>query len=163
MSDEVRTTSSTGGQKGVKPARFDLIPADSLWELAEHYGKGAAKYPADGGPDNWRRGYEWSKSFGAMMRHAVLALGGEDVDAETGSKHLTAVAWHALTLVHWMNSPAMQHFDDRQVRLEQVATDLPVPVSQAHRELMAHFGIELTQTPVPAGAAQTPPRDGLKV
>lgn len=34
----------TGGQKGSKPAMFALIPSESLWELAELYGYGAAKY-----------------------------------------------------------------------------------------------------------------------
>lgn len=38
------TTSATGGQKGSKPARFDLIPTEPLWMLAELYGKGAEKY-----------------------------------------------------------------------------------------------------------------------
>ena len=41
---EVRVTDpETGGQKGQKPARFDLIPP-AIWEVAELYGKGAAKY-----------------------------------------------------------------------------------------------------------------------
>lgn len=43
-SGEVRVTSETGASKGSKLARFDLIPQDALWELAEHYGKGAEKY-----------------------------------------------------------------------------------------------------------------------
>lgn len=34
----------TGGAKGQKLARFDLIPPDALWALAEHFGKGATKY-----------------------------------------------------------------------------------------------------------------------
>lgn len=42
---EVRITDpDSGGQKGSKPARFDLIPHDSLWQVAELYGKGAEKY-----------------------------------------------------------------------------------------------------------------------
>ena len=116
---EVRTVSATGGAKGVKPARFELLPTDSLWELAEHYGKGAEKYvSADTGLDNWRLGYEWSKSFGAALRHLVAALGGEDVDPDSGSKHVIAVAWHMLAIAHWMNEPGYRQFDDRQARLE---------------------------------------------
>ena len=34
----------TGGEKGAKLARFDLIPPEATWALAEHYGKGCAKY-----------------------------------------------------------------------------------------------------------------------
>lgn len=42
---EIRTTDPiTGGQKGSKLARFSLVPADFLWSLAEHYGRGALKY-----------------------------------------------------------------------------------------------------------------------
>jgi len=89
------TDPNTGGEKGRKLARWELLPGDALHELAEHYGKGCEKY-AD---RNWERGYNWSLSFGAMMRHAWAMWGGEDVDEETGSLHMTAVAWHALALL----------------------------------------------------------------
>lgn len=92
---EVRVTDpNTGGQKGVKLARFDLIPPDPLWRLAEHYGKGAAKYS----DDNYRKGYSWRLSIGALQRHLHAFLLGEPIDAETGSHHLTAVIWHAIAL-----------------------------------------------------------------
>jgi hypothetical protein len=106
-SGEVRTTSSTGGEKGVKPARFDLIPAGPMWEVAEHYGRGAEKYE----DRNWERGYEWSKSFGAMMRHAWAFWRGEDCDPETGSHHMAAVVFHALALIEFGRT--QRAFDDR--------------------------------------------------
>ena len=56
----------TGGEKGSKEARFDLIPGDTLEDIARHYGRGSLKY-ADW---NWLKGYKWSLSFAAMMRHA---------------------------------------------------------------------------------------------
>lgn len=86
---------TTGGVKGRKLARFDLLPADALNATAEHFGRGAAKYE----DRNWERGYLWSLSFGAMQRHAWAYWGGEDVDEETGSLHLAAVAFHALALL----------------------------------------------------------------
>jgi hypothetical protein len=106
-SSEVRTTSSTGGQKGVKPVDYSLIPWGAMAKVAEHYHKGAQKYSAH----NWRKGYEWSKSFAAMMRHATNFWNGQDIDPETGSPELAAVAFHALTLLEFMD----QHpdFDDR--------------------------------------------------
>lgn len=73
---EVRTTSSTGGQKGVKLARFELIPAGPLKELAEHYGRGARKYANH----QWRQGYEWGKSIGALYRHLNDFVAGKDYD-----------------------------------------------------------------------------------
>lgn len=104
---EVRTTSRTGGQKGVKDARFDLIPVGALTQLAEHYGVGAKKY-AD---NQWRKGYEWSKSYAALQRHANQFWGGEDFDDETGSHHMAAVAWHALALLTFFDE--FPQFDDR--------------------------------------------------
>jgi hypothetical protein len=125
---EVRTTSSTGGQKGVKLARFDLVPAGPERELAEHYGRGARKYANH----QWRNGYEWSKSIGALFRHANDFKAGKDydvcsnepdncsfVDADgneyvpeepntcynhTGSHHMAAVAWHAFLLLEFKDT-----------------------------------------------------------
>ena len=104
---EIRVTSPTGGQKGSKLARFDLLPVEELWQVAEHYGRGAAKYS----DDNWRKGYSWRLSFAAMQRHAMQFWGGEDVDKETGSHHLCGVIFHALTLM-WFGKHRTQ-FDDR--------------------------------------------------
>lgn len=101
---EVRVTSSTGASKGSKPARYDLIPVGPLAELAEHYGKGAQKYAQVNGRDNWRNGYDWSLSYAALQRHANAFWSGEDIDPETGSKHMVAVAWHAFALVEFMES-----------------------------------------------------------
>lgn len=108
LAAEVRSVSATGGEKGTKLARYDLLPAKPLHELAEHYGRGALKYD----DDNWRRGYEWSKSFAALQRHAWAFWDGEDIDAETGSKHLIAVAWHALALAEFMD--AHPDYDNRR-------------------------------------------------
>ena len=106
-SKETRVTSSTGAQKGQKLARFDLIPSEALTKVAEHYGIGAEKYAAH----NWRKGYDWSLAFAAMQRHAWAFWSGEDLDPETGSPHLAAVAFHALTLLTFMDEQRV--FDDR--------------------------------------------------
>lgn len=95
LAGETRYTDpATGGQKGEKLARFDLLPPDILWELAEHYGKGARKY-AD---RNMEKGYPWSKSYTACQRHLNAFWNGEDIDAETGSLHLISAAWHCFTM-----------------------------------------------------------------
>jgi hypothetical protein len=132
---EVRTTSATGGQKGTKLARFDLIPQGPLWELAEHFGMGALKYANH----QWRQGYEWSKSIAAKARHDSEFAAGRDYDVcsndpdgcsyltadgeeyhpvrpdtcynHTGSHHMAASAWHAFVLLEFKDRfPA---FDDR--------------------------------------------------
>lgn len=84
----------TGAEKGMKLARFSLIPPGFVWALAEHYGKGAKKY-AD---RNWEKGYKWSLSLDASQRHLNQWLMGEDNDEETGSSHLIAAAWHLCAL-----------------------------------------------------------------
>jgi hypothetical protein len=85
---------NTGGEKGQKDARFDLIPQEAIWMLAEAYGRGAEKY-AD---RNWERGYNWSLSFGALQRHLWQFWNGEDIDEETGTPHIVSVLWHASAL-----------------------------------------------------------------
>lgn len=132
---EVRTTSSTGGQKGTKLARFDLIPIGPLTELARHYGRGALKYANH----QWRNGYEWSKSYSALQRHLTAFWNGQDLDTcpsnlegcafvtsegepfegvpgvscynHTGGHHLDAVMWHAFTLREFYNT--YPEHDDR--------------------------------------------------
>ena len=93
--EEIRITDpNTGGEKGSKLARFSLIPTEFLWELACHYGRGARKY-AD---RNWEKGYNWSLSVDALERHLAQWKLRETHDAETGTHHLVAVAWHACAL-----------------------------------------------------------------
>lgn len=98
IAKEVRVQSETGGSKGKKLARFDLVPPRALWELAETYGRGAEKYGDD---YNWMKGYEWSLSFAAMMRHATAFWAGQSRDPIEGGHHLAAVAWHAFTMMEW--------------------------------------------------------------
>jgi hypothetical protein len=86
---------NTGGEKGSKLARFDLIPTRALWLLAEVYGRGARKY-AD---RNWEKGYAWGLSIAALERHFNAWKAGETIDEETGCHHLAQVAWHAFTLL----------------------------------------------------------------
>ncbi|ASZ74361.1 hypothetical protein SEA_KINGBOB_47 [Arthrobacter phage KingBob] len=104
---EVRSVSSTGAEKGVKEARFDLIPVGPLEQLAIHFGRGAQKYE----PHNWRKGYELSKGYAALQRHANAWWAGENLDPEIGTSHLAAVAFHALALLELLEThPEM---DDR--------------------------------------------------
>jgi len=108
---EVHITSATGGQKGAKPARFELIPTGPLWDVAELYGYGASKYKE---ARNWERGYDWSLSYAALQRHANLFWSRENDDPETGLPHLAAVVFHALALMEYRTTHP--EFDNRPVR-----------------------------------------------
>lgn len=101
---EVRVTDpTTGGSKGSKPEQMSHVPTDFLLALGRVYGFGEGKYPdsAPGRP-NWSRGYAWSLSYDALMRHLISWWGGEDTDPESGESHLLHVAWHAATLFTFM-------------------------------------------------------------
>ena len=107
--EETIVTSESGGQKGQKTARFDLLPVDSLWSLAEHFGRGAEKYE----DRNWEQGYDWSLSYAALLRHIFAWWGGEDYDLETSSHHLDGVMFHALALRHFINNERYERYDTR--------------------------------------------------
>lgn len=94
-STEVRVVDPvTGGEKGQKLERFDLIPVEFETELARHYGRGARKYE----DRNWEKGYRWSLSIAALRRHLAAWLDGETNDPETGTNHLICCAWHCIAL-----------------------------------------------------------------
>jgi len=90
-----------------RPDVLDLLP-DHGWfgvprsadDLAVHFHRGAQKYPdKEPGVANWSLGLFWCDSLNALFRHLRLWVAGEDVDEETGSSHLAAVAFH-LVVVH---------------------------------------------------------------
>lgn len=86
----------TGGEKGQKAQRFDLLPGDALWEVATVFGEGAKKYAAR----NWELGYRWSLSFAACQRHLwQFWQQREDKDSETRCYHLASAAFHVLALL----------------------------------------------------------------
>jgi hypothetical protein len=95
------TDPTTGGEKGQKIARFDLIPVEPLWEVAVLFGVGAQKYSER----NWERGYKWSLSYAALERHLNLFWKGEDYDPPppggTGRHHLASVIFHAMALMEY--------------------------------------------------------------
>lgn len=98
--DEVRITDPiTGGQKGAKLARLDLIPVLAQVEEAKVHGMGAVKYS----PYNWRKGYEWGLSYGAMQRHLVAFWNGEDRDTESNLYHLAHARWHTGVLLEFLH------------------------------------------------------------
>lgn len=104
--DEVKVVDpKTGGIKASKLAKFSLIPAEFLWALAEHYGKGALKYACR----NWEKGYNWDLTIDALERHINLFRMGErydnhkpdcppDCPDHTGSHHIVCAAWHCVAL-----------------------------------------------------------------
>jgi len=127
---EIRTTSSTGGEKGVKAERHDLIPRKGVAAIARVFAFGANKY-AD---HNWRRGYEWGKSIAALDRHFSDFADGKTYDLcedgcefydenggltcrnHSGLHHLAHAGFHILVLLTWHEEQGEGNdnlFDDR--------------------------------------------------
>lgn len=83
--------------------RMDLLPWDALVEVANHYTKGAKKYPAR----NWEQGLKWNEGCAASLaRHLAKWSSGEDYELEnlkSGEQiqvwHDEAMAWNALALI----------------------------------------------------------------
>lgn len=67
--------------------RYELFPGDALYGISTILTFGAKKYEDRG----WEKGMEWSRVFGALMRHMWAWWGGEKLDPETEKSHL----WHA--------------------------------------------------------------------
>ena len=94
---EIRITSPTGGEKGQKPERHELIPGHALDAVARVYAFGANKYK----DNNWRYNYPWSLSLGALLRHVNATKKGEWLDSESGEPHLAHAVFHCLAMLEW--------------------------------------------------------------
>lgn len=70
----------------------DLLPYDTIAELAKLYAAGARKYA----PRNWEKGIAFDKNINAALRHIAKRAFGETVDPETNVNHLVAAAWNLI-------------------------------------------------------------------
>ena len=112
MTDEIRTRSATGGEKGVKAERYDLLPKEGLDAMARVYAFGATKYS----DHNWRFGYEWYKSIASALRHMMAFQDGETNDPESGLPHPAHAMFHMAALLTWLEEQgegAQNPMDDR--------------------------------------------------
>lgn len=87
--------------------RLDLLPVIPLIGVGRVLTYGARKYSAR----NWEKGLDWSRCYGAALRHLLAWWGGETSDPETGYNHLD----HALCELMFLREFAETHpeLDDR--------------------------------------------------
>lgn len=124
---EVRVVDpETGGEKGQKPSQIGALDPVSLLVLGEVAGFGADKYAAF----NYLKGYSWRLSFDALQRHMMAFWAGQDYDEESGLPHVAHAAWHALTLVSFMERGLGT--DDRPPSI--YSQDLPMELAAADDE-----------------------------
>jgi len=137
---EIRTTSATGGQKGVKPERHDLVPRRAMAAIARVFGFGASKYE----DHNWRKGYEWGKSLASLQRHIDEFVDGNTYDEESGLPHLAHAGFHILALLTWLEEQgegADNPMDDRwRSAMERTRREKEAELAES-REEMIDFGI----------------------
>lgn len=77
---------SRGKTKG-----WDLLPWDTLAEEAEVYAFGAQKYEAH----SWRKAENALEEYtNAMFRHLQAYFRGEELDPESGLRHLAHARWN---------------------------------------------------------------------
>jgi hypothetical protein len=104
---------------------MDLVPYESVAQIAEVLGFGAQKYDAH----NWRKGIAMSRLIAAAERHIGQFKDGEDRDPESGLSHL-AHAGCCVLFALWMytNRPDL---DDRWkpevanvLRVQEQASDV---------------------------------------
>lgn len=83
--------------------RMDLLSPIALAEIAKAFTVGEKKY----GEHNWRSGFKWSRLLGALLRHTIAFMGGEDKDPETGLSHMA----HAGATVMFILEHEVTHKD----------------------------------------------------
>jgi len=67
-----------------KASQPELLDPEFLLGVGAVLKFGATKYA----PNRWREGMDWSRVYGALLRHLFAFWGGEELDEETGLPHL---------------------------------------------------------------------------
>lgn len=86
---------------------MSLLSRTALEEISKVLQFGANKYSAN----NWRRGFIWSRTLDAAMRHLHAFADGEDLDPESGLSHLAHLGCNIMFMLEFQKThPEM---DDR--------------------------------------------------
>lgn len=89
------TVDNQGRKDDQEKIRLELVPPDALLEIGKVLTFGAQKYA----PRNWERGMSWSRILGAILRHTMAIMRGEDRDPETGLLHSAHLGCCAMFLI----------------------------------------------------------------
>ena len=97
-----------------KKVRPELLPFKATEKVLEVFTFGAEKY----GDFNWRKGLEFSRLFGAAMRHQMAFWQGQDLDKESGLPHIAHAIANLMMLLEmgseWDNRPYKGEEDDER-------------------------------------------------
>jgi hypothetical protein len=73
-----------GKKNDADKVRWELLSVPAIREIAKVMTFGAKKYDAH----NWRGGFDWSRLYGAALRHLTSHMEGDSIDSESGLSHL---------------------------------------------------------------------------
>ena len=88
--------------------QWSLVDFDSLEGLVRVLEAGAKKYSKN----NWKKGMPVTQVSESLMRHLFAFLKGEDVDPESGCRHISHVMCNAMFIEYIMREKP--HYDNRQ-------------------------------------------------
>jgi hypothetical protein len=109
--------------------RLELIPVEFLWLCGAVLTMGGIKYDAW----NWFKGFEWSRAYGAILRHLTAAWGKEDFDDESKLLHLGHAAVEIMFMV--MFQIHGKGIDDRPIEPKFTQADFMQAITQFKEEL----------------------------
>ena len=99
--------------------RLDLYPTTALMGISAVFTYGAEKYD----DWNWAKGLQYSRLYGAALRHLSLWYAGQDRDPETNMSHLWHAGCNLAMLIHTeaIVQDALNEYvlDDRPKRFNQ--------------------------------------------
>ena len=87
---------------------WSLVDFDSLEGLVRVLEYGKDKYARD----NWKKGMPVTQVTESLMRHLFAFAKGEDLDPESGCRHISHVLCNAMFLEYILREK--QHYDDRK-------------------------------------------------
>lgn len=90
--------------------QLELLDPEFIHDFAQVMTFGAAKY----GPNNWRRGMNWTRAIGSLKRHMNAIERGEDFDEESGLHHSAHIACNAMFLYYY--EKYSKGVDDRAIK-----------------------------------------------
>ena len=93
---------------------MDLLPPFALEKIAEIFTFGMKKY----GDWNWSGGIQYSRIYGAIMRHLNAWQRGENIDPESGKSHLYHAGCGIMMLIEM--EEFRKDLDDRPTHYKKV-------------------------------------------
>lgn len=115
-SRELDSDSSIGFKSDLGKPRMDLLPPMPLEMAAQVLTYGHEKYSNVHAAfaNNWLQGMNWSRMYGAALRHLSAYWQGEDIDKESGLSHLGHALACILILAEYSDKKELyEKFDDR--------------------------------------------------